>query len=117
MLTPRMPTPPPSAQVVPGQSIVEVKPQGISKGRVVDRILADSASREGGPPDFVLCIGNDRSGGWAGVRVPLGKQRCLWVDRGAGLLLGPGLLLGRRAGQGLGFPVYTLSAWFPHNLV
>ena len=43
-------------EVVPGQTIVEVKPQGVSKGRAAERILAET-------PDagFVLCIGNDRS--------------------------------------------------------
>jgi trehalose 6-phosphate synthase/phosphatase len=52
-------------QVVPGQSIVEVKPQGVSKGKVVERILHDAAvGPGGGPPDFVLCIGNDRSGAY-----------------------------------------------------
>ncbi|KAL6772144.1 TSPSP1 [Auxenochlorella protothecoides x Auxenochlorella symbiontica] len=47
-------------EVVPGQSIVEVKPQGVSKGRVVERVLHD-ALESGEAPDFVLCIGNDRS--------------------------------------------------------
>ncbi|KAI7839449.1 hypothetical protein COHA_006850 [Chlorella ohadii] len=47
-------------EVVPGQTIVEVKPQGVSKGRIVERILHDAAAA-GDPPDFVLCIGNDRS--------------------------------------------------------
>lgn len=49
------------AQVVPGQTIVEVKPLGVSKGKVVERILHDAASGSE-PPDFILCIGNDRSG-------------------------------------------------------
>lgn len=49
-------------EVVPGQSIVEVKPQGVSKGKAVERVLAEiSAPRDGVLPDFVLCIGNDRS--------------------------------------------------------
>lgn len=43
-------------EVVPGQTIVEVKPQGVSKGRTAERILAETP--EAG---FVLCIGNDRS--------------------------------------------------------
>ncbi|PSC69557.1 trehalose phosphate synthase [Micractinium conductrix] len=47
-------------EVVPGQTIVEVKPQGVSKGKIVERILHDAAAA-GEPPDFVLCIGNDRS--------------------------------------------------------
>ncbi|ERN11370.1 alpha,alpha-trehalose-phosphate synthase [UDP-forming] 6 [Amborella trichopoda] len=43
-----------------GQHIVEVKPQGVSKGLVAGRLL--SLMQEGGtPPDFVLCIGDDRS--------------------------------------------------------
>ncbi|EFN55842.1 hypothetical protein CHLNCDRAFT_57750 [Chlorella variabilis] len=48
-------------EVVPGQTIVEVKPQGVSKGKMVERILHDLASQGGHTPDFVLCIGNDRS--------------------------------------------------------
>lgn len=43
-----------------GQSIVEVKPQGVSKGLVAEKIFA--AMEEGGKQaDFVLCIGDDRS--------------------------------------------------------
>ncbi|XP_077238245.1 putative alpha,alpha-trehalose-phosphate synthase [UDP-forming] 9 [Tasmannia lanceolata] len=43
-----------------GQHIVEVKPQGISKGIVVENVISTTLSR-GKPPDFVLCIGDDRS--------------------------------------------------------
>ena len=43
-------------QVVPGQTIVEVKPQGVSKGKAAERIMHDA-----GAVQFVLCIGNDRS--------------------------------------------------------
>lgn len=43
-----------------GQHIVEVNPQGISKGVVVENLIATMLSR-GKPPDFVLCIGDDRS--------------------------------------------------------
>ncbi|KAJ7536975.1 hypothetical protein O6H91_12G090700 [Diphasiastrum complanatum] len=43
-----------------GQHIVEVKPQGVSKGVIVERILLSMASK-GSPPDFVVCIGDDRS--------------------------------------------------------
>lgn len=43
-----------------GQYIVEVKPQGVSKGLVAEKIFA--AMAEGGKQaDFVLCIGDDRS--------------------------------------------------------
>ncbi|KAM3753302.1 hypothetical protein ACB098_03G084200 [Castanea mollissima] len=43
-----------------GQNTVEVKPQGVSKGLVAKRLL--SIMQEKGPsPDFVLCIGDDRS--------------------------------------------------------
>jgi trehalose 6-phosphate synthase/phosphatase len=59
-------------EVVPGSCIVEVKPQGVSKGRVVERVLheitasssmlgSSSMSAAGSLPEFVLCIGNDRS--------------------------------------------------------
>ncbi|KAJ4951933.1 hypothetical protein NE237_028765 [Protea cynaroides] len=43
-----------------GQHIVEVKPQGVSKGIVVENLISTMLS-QGKPPDFVLCIGDDRS--------------------------------------------------------
>ncbi|KAK4796562.1 hypothetical protein SAY86_028888 [Trapa natans] len=43
-----------------GQFIVEVKPQGVSKGVIAERIFA-SMVQSGRPVDFVLCIGDDRS--------------------------------------------------------
>ncbi|XP_073001836.1 probable alpha,alpha-trehalose-phosphate synthase [UDP-forming] 11 [Typha latifolia] len=43
-----------------GQHIVEVNPQGISKGVVVESLIATMASK-GQPPDFILCVGDDRS--------------------------------------------------------
>ncbi|XP_071707369.1 alpha,alpha-trehalose-phosphate synthase [UDP-forming] 6-like [Rutidosis leptorrhynchoides] len=43
-----------------GQCIVEVKPQGVSKGLVAKRLLTTMTERRM-IPDFVLCIGDDRS--------------------------------------------------------
>lgn len=43
-----------------GQFIVEVKPQGVSKGLVAEKIFT-SMSQGGKQADFVLCIGDDRS--------------------------------------------------------
>ncbi|XP_043715914.1 alpha,alpha-trehalose-phosphate synthase [UDP-forming] 5-like [Telopea speciosissima] len=43
-----------------GQHIVEVKPQGVSKGIVAAHLLA-TMQLKGMLPDFVLCIGDDRS--------------------------------------------------------
>ncbi|KAJ8616548.1 hypothetical protein MRB53_035920 [Persea americana] len=43
-----------------GQHIVEVKPQGVSKGLVAEKILS-SMTGDGRQADFVLCIGDDRS--------------------------------------------------------
>ncbi|XP_071693720.1 alpha,alpha-trehalose-phosphate synthase [UDP-forming] 6-like [Rutidosis leptorrhynchoides] len=43
-----------------GPSCVEVVPQGVSKGMVAKRLLATMQER-GMNPDFVLCIGDDRS--------------------------------------------------------
>ena len=53
-------------EVVQGNSIVEVKPQGVSKGAVVDRLLIELSehideSGASSSPDFVMCIGDDRS--------------------------------------------------------
>ncbi|KAK7348702.1 hypothetical protein VNO80_23323 [Phaseolus coccineus] len=47
------------AVVTRGQHIVEVKPQGISKGWVAEEVLQTMVNSN--PPDFVLCIGDDRS--------------------------------------------------------
>ncbi|KAG4984523.1 Alpha,alpha-trehalose-phosphate synthase [UDP-forming] 5 [Glycine soja] len=41
-------------------NIVEVKPQGVSKGIVAERLLL-TMQQKGVFPDFVLCIGDDRS--------------------------------------------------------
>ncbi|XP_021294180.1 probable alpha,alpha-trehalose-phosphate synthase [UDP-forming] 7 [Herrania umbratica] len=43
-----------------GQFIVEVKPQGVSKGVVAEKIFTTMAEN-GKQADFVLCIGDDRS--------------------------------------------------------
>ncbi|MQL90922.1 hypothetical protein Taro_023524 [Colocasia esculenta] len=43
-----------------GQFIVEVKPQGVSKGLVAEKILS-SMRGKGKRADFILCIGDDRS--------------------------------------------------------
>ncbi|KAJ7943616.1 Trehalose-6-phosphate synthase [Quillaja saponaria] len=43
-----------------GQNIVEVKPQGVSKGLVAEKVLSTKVE-SGDPPDFVMCIGDDRS--------------------------------------------------------
>ncbi|KAK9059512.1 hypothetical protein SSX86_020216 [Deinandra increscens subsp. villosa] len=43
-----------------GQQIVEVNPQGVSKGVVVESLIASMQSK-GKPLDFVVCIGDDRS--------------------------------------------------------
>ncbi|XP_057442983.1 probable alpha,alpha-trehalose-phosphate synthase [UDP-forming] 9 [Lotus japonicus] len=44
-----------------GQHIVEVKPQGITKGLVVQQVLSRLTTMKGKSPDFILCIGDDRS--------------------------------------------------------
>ncbi|KDO60795.1 hypothetical protein CISIN_1g044635mg [Citrus sinensis] len=43
-----------------GQNLVEVKPQGVNKGLVAKRLLSTMQEREM-LPDFVLCVGDDRS--------------------------------------------------------
>ncbi|CAK9133324.1 unnamed protein product [Ilex paraguariensis] len=48
-----------SVAVKGGQFIVEVKPQGASKGLVAEKIFT-SMFENGRQADFVLCIGNDR---------------------------------------------------------
>lgn len=46
-------------EVKKGQFIVEVKPQGVSKGLVAEKILSTMAKKT--RTDFILCIGDDRS--------------------------------------------------------
>ncbi|PHT34141.1 putative alpha,alpha-trehalose-phosphate synthase [UDP-forming] 9 [Capsicum baccatum] len=48
------------AVVKRGQHIVEVKPQGVTKGLVAQKVLSIMVDN-GKPPDFVMCIGDDRS--------------------------------------------------------
>ncbi|XP_057759570.1 probable alpha,alpha-trehalose-phosphate synthase [UDP-forming] 9 [Arachis stenosperma] len=48
------------AVVKRGQHIVEVMPQGISKGQVAEKVLTNMVNG-GNSPDFVLCIGDDIS--------------------------------------------------------
>ncbi|XP_027359678.1 probable alpha,alpha-trehalose-phosphate synthase [UDP-forming] 9 isoform X1 [Abrus precatorius] len=48
------------AVVSRGQHIVEVKPQGISKGVVAEKILSTMVNG-GNPPDFFMCVGDDIS--------------------------------------------------------
>ncbi|XP_051125961.1 probable alpha,alpha-trehalose-phosphate synthase [UDP-forming] 7 [Andrographis paniculata] len=43
-----------------GQFIVEVKPQGVSKGIVAEKVFT-SITESGNQAEFVLCIGDDRS--------------------------------------------------------
>ncbi|KAI3516303.1 hypothetical protein L1887_15217 [Cichorium endivia] len=48
------------AVVKRGQHIVEVKPQGVTKGLVAEKILSTMVEK-GERADFVMCIGDDRS--------------------------------------------------------
>ncbi|XP_024987492.1 probable alpha,alpha-trehalose-phosphate synthase [UDP-forming] 10 isoform X2 [Cynara cardunculus var. scolymus] len=48
------------AVVKRGRHIVEVKPQGVSKGLVAEKVLS-TMTENGEPLDFVTCIGDDRS--------------------------------------------------------
>jgi len=48
-------------ETVAGHYIIEVKPSGVNKGQVVERILTDSSKDAITAPDFVLCLGDDRS--------------------------------------------------------
>ena len=48
-------------ETVKGHDIIEVKPSGVNKGQVVENILTEASQDMDGAPDFVLCIGDDRS--------------------------------------------------------
>lgn len=47
-------------EVVEGKGYIEVKTAGINKGSAVNKILS-KITKIRGDPDFVLCIGDDRS--------------------------------------------------------
>lgn len=46
--------------VTRGHQIVEVKPQGVSKGVVAEKVIS-TLTNDGKAPDFILCIGDDKS--------------------------------------------------------
>jgi trehalose 6-phosphate synthase/phosphatase len=49
-------------EVLSGNDYVEVRPEGVSKGLMVEHILHKLASKKNvAPPDFILCIGDDAS--------------------------------------------------------
>lgn len=48
-------------EVTRGQFSIEVKPIHTGKGQVVERVLEEACETEASGPDFVLCIGDDRS--------------------------------------------------------
>ncbi|KAH6801928.1 trehalose-phosphatase/synthase 9 [Perilla frutescens var. frutescens] len=48
------------AVVKRGQHIVEVKPQGVTKGLAAEKVLSVMIN-DGKTPDFIMCIGDDRS--------------------------------------------------------
>ncbi|KAH6822391.1 trehalose-phosphatase/synthase 9 [Perilla frutescens var. hirtella] len=48
------------AVVKRGQHIVEVKPQGVTKGLAAEKVLSMMIN-DGKAPDFIMCIGDDRS--------------------------------------------------------
>lgn len=60
-------------EVVAGTGVVEIKPQGVSKGQAVLRLLEHAGASAGGRAfDFSLCMGDDRSdeemfAAWEGV--------------------------------------------------
>ncbi|KAG1664974.1 hypothetical protein FOA52_001986 [Chlamydomonas sp. UWO 241] len=47
--------------IVSVNSTVEIKPQGVSKGQAVENLLAGISSNGKSFPDFILCIGDDRT--------------------------------------------------------
>jgi trehalose 6-phosphate synthase/phosphatase len=44
--------------IIQGKDYIEVRPEGVGKGKVVAHIL-DKMKAEGNPADFVMCIGDD----------------------------------------------------------
>ncbi|KDO32796.1 hypothetical protein SPRG_02494 [Saprolegnia parasitica CBS 223.65] len=48
-------------EVLTGTDYLEVRPEGVDKGVMVDRILSTLESQQASPVDFCLCIGDDQS--------------------------------------------------------
>lgn len=48
-------------EVITGTDYLEVRPEGVDKGVIVDRILSTIESTSGNYVDFVLCVGDDSS--------------------------------------------------------
>ncbi|OQS04900.1 trehalose-phosphatase, partial [Thraustotheca clavata] len=48
-------------EVLTGTDYLEVRPEGVDKGVMVDRVLSTLESQQGSPVDFILCIGDDQS--------------------------------------------------------
>ena len=50
-----------NARVSEGKCVVEIRPSTNNKGHVVNRLIRESRERYGQLPNFVLCIGDDRT--------------------------------------------------------
>ncbi|CCI41939.1 unnamed protein product [Albugo candida] len=48
-------------EVLAGSDYLEVRPEGVDKGVIVDRILSTLESKMGNYVDFIMCIGDDQS--------------------------------------------------------
>ncbi|TYZ65640.1 hypothetical protein PybrP1_000591 [[Pythium] brassicae (nom. inval.)] len=48
-------------EVITGTDYLEVRPEGVDKGVIVDRIMSTIESTSGNYVDFVLCVGDDSS--------------------------------------------------------
>ncbi|KAH7465767.1 hypothetical protein KRP22_014122 [Phytophthora ramorum] len=48
-------------EVVTGTDYLEVRPEGVDKGVIVDRVLSTVESQSGQYVDFILCVGDDLS--------------------------------------------------------
>lgn len=48
-------------EVITGTDYLEVRPEGVDKGVIVDRVMSTIESTGGGYADFILCIGDDLS--------------------------------------------------------
>jgi trehalose 6-phosphate synthase/phosphatase len=42
-----------------GRKVIEVRPNFVNKGEITKSLVAQASQGEGGPPEFVLCLGDD----------------------------------------------------------
>jgi trehalose 6-phosphate synthase/phosphatase len=46
-------------EVMTGKANIEIRPRFVNKGEIAKRLIRESSAEGDGPPEFVLCLGDD----------------------------------------------------------